>query len=82
MLLGPQGEPTGLVLHDPRTGEVYEAPVSLRVHPTTDVTEALQRALTRVPAVRFDPVLCTDPSGHVLGLIRIEDLASAARKSR
>ena len=45
---------------------------------TTDITETLQRALTRPPAQRFDPVLCTDPSGDVLGLLRIEDLASAA----
>jgi hypothetical protein len=82
VLVGPQGEPTGLLLGDPRTGEVYTAPVSLRVHPTTGITEALQRALTRAPAHRFDPVLCTDPTGHVLGLLRIEDLASAARTSR
>ena len=67
---------------DPRTAEVYTAPVSLRVHPTTDIAEALQRALTRAPAQRFDPVLCTDPSGHVLGLLRLEDLASAARAAR
>ena len=78
VLLGAQGEPTGLLLQDPRTGELYQAPVSLRVHPTTDVTEALDRALTRPAAVRFDPVLCTDPSGHVLGLLRMEDLAAAA----
>jgi EAL domain-containing protein (putative c-di-GMP-specific phosphodiesterase class I) len=82
VLIGAQGEPTGLLLHDPRTGEAYPAPVSLRVHPTTDITEALQRALTRPPAVRFDPVLCTDPTGHVLGLLRIEDLASAAGARR
>jgi EAL domain-containing protein (putative c-di-GMP-specific phosphodiesterase class I) len=82
VLIGPHGEPTGLLLSDPRTAEVYTAPVSLRVHPTTDITEALQRALTRAPAFRFDPVLCTDPSGHVLGLLRMEDLASAARKCR
>jgi hypothetical protein len=56
--------------------------VSLRVHPTTDISETLQRALTRPPARRFDPVLCTDPVGAVLGLLRIEDLASAARKRR
>jgi EAL domain-containing protein (putative c-di-GMP-specific phosphodiesterase class I) len=82
VLMGAQGEPTGLLLHDPRTGEAYTAPVSLRVHPTTDITETLQRALTRAPAVRFDPVLCTDQSGHVLGLLRIEDLASAAGAKR
>jgi len=82
VLIGAQGEPNGLLLSDPRTEEIYTAPVSLRVHPTTDITVTLQRALTRSPAFRFDPVLCTDPSGHVLGLLRIEDLASAARKSR
>jgi EAL domain-containing protein (putative c-di-GMP-specific phosphodiesterase class I) len=82
VLIGAQGEPAGLLLHDPRTGEAYQAPVSLRVLPTTDITEALQRALNRGPAVRFDPVLCTHPSGQVLGLLRIEDLASAARAQR
>src|SRR3954451_22422637 len=49
VLVGQHGEPTALLLSDPRTAEVYTAPVSLRVHPTTDVTEALQRALTRTP---------------------------------
>lgn len=75
--VGPLGEPLGLVLADPRTGEVYRAPVSMRVQPSADVTQTLQRALTRPAVTRFDPVLCTDPTGHVLGLIRIEDLASA-----
>ena len=51
-------------------------------HGVTDITETLQRALTRPPAQRFDPVICTDPSGDVLGLLRIEDLASAARSER
>jgi hypothetical protein len=71
-----------MLLHDPRTGEAYTAPVSLRVSPTTGITDALQRALTRAPAVRFDPVLCTDGHGDVVGLLRVEDLASAAPKSR
>src|SRR3954468_19425673 len=82
VLVGPQGEPAALLLADPRTAEVYTAPVSLRVHPTTGIRETLQRALTRPSAQRFDPVLCTDPSGDVLGLLRLEDLASAARRPR
>jgi EAL domain-containing protein (putative c-di-GMP-specific phosphodiesterase class I) len=77
VLVGPQGDPRGLLLRDPRTGDSYRAPVSLRVHPSADIVETLQRALTRAPAQRFDPVLCTDPQGAVLGLLRIEDLASA-----
>jgi EAL domain-containing protein (putative c-di-GMP-specific phosphodiesterase class I) len=76
VLVGPLGEPTGLLLRDLRTAEVYLAPVSLRVHPSADIAETLQRALTRAPAQRFDPVLVTDPTGAVLGLLRIEDLAS------
>jgi hypothetical protein len=82
VLVGPQGEPAALLLADPRTAEVYTAPVSLRVHPSTDIRDALQRALTRPPAQRFDPVVCTDPTGTVLGLLRVEDLASATPKAR
>jgi hypothetical protein len=78
VLVGALGEPLGLVLADPRTREVYRAPVSLRVPPSAGITETLQRALTRPPVHRFDPVLCTDPTGQVLGLVRLEDLASAA----
>jgi EAL domain-containing protein (putative c-di-GMP-specific phosphodiesterase class I) len=73
--------PVELVLADPRTGLPYRAPVSLRVPPSAGVTETLQRALTRPPVHRFDPVLCTDRTGAVLGLLRIEDLASAAATS-
>ncbi|WP_369132295.1 EAL domain-containing protein [Modestobacter sp. I12A-02662] len=78
VLLDPAGVPVELVLADPRTGAPYRAPVSLTVHPSADVPETLQRALTRPPVHRFDPVVCTDRSGAVLGLLRVEDLASAA----
>ena len=82
VLVGQHGEPVGLLLGDPRTAEVHTAPVSLRVHPSTDIHETLQRALTRTPAHRWDPVVCTDPTGDVLGILRIEDLIAAARKGR
>jgi EAL domain len=77
VVVDPLGEPLALRLQDPRTAEDYTAPVSLRVSPSADIVETLQRALTRPPAQRFDPVLCTDPTGAVLGLLRVEDLASA-----
>ncbi|MBB3086808.1 EAL domain-containing protein [Geodermatophilus sabuli] len=78
VLVGDLGNPVGLLLADARTGATFTAPVSLRVHPSGGVTETLQRALTRPPAHRFDPVVCTDPTGTVVGLLRVEDLASAA----
>ncbi|MGY1828034.1 hypothetical protein [Blastococcus sp. SYSU DS0541] len=59
---GPHGQPAALRLSDPRTGEVHTAPVSLRVHLSTGVGDALRRALTRPAAHRFTPVVCTDPA--------------------
>ncbi len=78
VLVGPDGGPLALRLADPRTGAVHTAPVSLRAQPGDDVTATLHRALTRPPAHRFDPVVCTGADGGVLGLLRVEDLASAA----
>jgi EAL domain-containing protein (putative c-di-GMP-specific phosphodiesterase class I) len=80
VVLGAFGEPVSLLLGDLRTGQSYSAPVSLSVSPSADVVETLQRALTRPPAQRFDPVLCTDASGAVLGLLRVEDLAAGPPK--
>jgi EAL domain-containing protein (putative c-di-GMP-specific phosphodiesterase class I) len=79
VVVGPLGDPQSVLLADPRTAEPYTAPVSLRVHPSADIVETLQRALTRPTSHRFEPVICTDPTGAVLGLLRVEDLASAAR---
>jgi EAL domain-containing protein (putative c-di-GMP-specific phosphodiesterase class I) len=78
VLLDDDGTPSAMVLADPRTGQSYCAPVSLRVPPSAGVDETLQRALTRAPAQRFDPVVCTARNGEVLGLLRVDDLASAA----
>ncbi|RBY87472.1 EAL domain-containing protein [Blastococcus sp. TF02A-26] len=77
VLVGPDEEPLALRLADPRTAEAYTAPVSLRVPPDADVRQTLQRALTRPPAQRFDPVVCTDATGAVVGLLRVDDLATA-----
>lgn len=77
VLVGPAGEPLALVLADRRTGEVHTAPVGLTVPRGADVVETLARALARPTAQRFDPVVCTDPAGTVLGVLRIEDLAAA-----
>ncbi len=78
VLVGADDEPLALRLADPRTAEVYTAPVSLRVPPDADVRQTLQRALTRPPAQRYDPVVCTDATGAVVGLLRLDDLAAVA----
>jgi EAL domain-containing protein (putative c-di-GMP-specific phosphodiesterase class I) len=78
VLVGDREEPLGLRLADPRTAEAYTASVSLHVPTDADVRETLERALARPPAQRFDPVVCTDASGAVVGLLRVDDLAAAA----
>ncbi|WP_448611098.1 EAL domain-containing protein [Geodermatophilus sp. URMC 60] len=80
VLLAERGQPVALWLACPRTTEPYTAPVSLRVHSSDDVVAVLQRALTRPPALRFDPVVCTDATGAVIGLLRVDDLAAAVAR--
>jgi EAL domain-containing protein (putative c-di-GMP-specific phosphodiesterase class I) len=78
VLVDADGAPLALRLADPRTGAVHTAPVTLCAGAGDAVAATLHRALTRPPASRFDPVVCTDAGGAVLGLLRVEDLASAA----
>jgi EAL domain-containing protein (putative c-di-GMP-specific phosphodiesterase class I) len=74
ILLDHEGFPRELSLADPRTGERRVVPVTLRVLPSTPTAEAARRAMTRPAAYRFDPLLCTDPGGTVVGLVAVDDL--------
>jgi EAL domain-containing protein (putative c-di-GMP-specific phosphodiesterase class I) len=49
-----------------RTGPV------LAVSLSTPVTDVAFRSLTRACEYRFEPVVCTDPAGRTLGIVRIE----------
>jgi EAL domain-containing protein (putative c-di-GMP-specific phosphodiesterase class I) len=40
------------------------------------VDDVLRRAMVRPPAVRFDPLVCCDPRGRYLGLVRVERLVA------
>jgi EAL domain-containing protein (putative c-di-GMP-specific phosphodiesterase class I) len=44
----------------------------LAVALSTPLTDVAQRALTRPAELRFEPVVCTDPAGCALGMVRIE----------
>lgn len=47
------------------------------VAPSTPIADAARRAIARDAAYRFAPLVCTDDTGTVLGLVRIEDLLAA-----
>ena len=63
-----------LSLVDPRTRERRTVPVTLRVHPSTSAHDAARRAMTRAAEHRFDPIVCTDPSGRLVGVLRMDDV--------
>jgi EAL domain-containing protein (putative c-di-GMP-specific phosphodiesterase class I) len=55
-----------------REAESWVVPVSLRVRPSAALVEVATRAMTRVAARRFDPVVCVDETGRLLGVVRPE----------
>jgi EAL domain-containing protein (putative c-di-GMP-specific phosphodiesterase class I) len=58
-----------------RTGPV------LAVSLSTLVTDVAGRALTRPPEHRFEPVVCTDPAGRAVGIVRIERIIEALARA-
>jgi hypothetical protein len=44
------------------------------------VGEAIDRALTRVPEARFDPLVACDELGRYRGLVRLERLIELTRR--
>jgi len=83
VVVDEQGAPVHLVRAGLRDGDrsgdgdvtVQVVPLSLRVRPSGALVEVLTRAMTRVPARRFDPVLCVDQAGRLLGLVRPERMS-------
>lgn len=68
------GTPTEVIGPDPRDGTVRRMPVSLRVLSSDTAQDVLMRALTRPSAQRFDPVICTDSWGQVVGIVLMDEL--------
>jgi EAL domain-containing protein (putative c-di-GMP-specific phosphodiesterase class I) len=44
----------------------------LPVHVDSDIAESVMRAMARPLADRFEPLLCTDDDGRIVGIVRIE----------
>lgn len=61
---------------EPPAGEL------MTVAPSARVPEVAQRAVTRPPERRFDPIVCCDGRGRYVGIVRIERLVSALALAR
>jgi EAL domain-containing protein (putative c-di-GMP-specific phosphodiesterase class I)/antitoxin (DNA-binding transcriptional repressor) of toxin-antitoxin stability system len=71
------GHPVALLLplrrdRDPAGHRV--APVSLRVSASAGTAEVARRVATRPEETRFDPVVCVDDVGAVVGVVRVDHL--------
>ncbi|GAA3385889.1 EAL domain-containing protein [Cryptosporangium minutisporangium] len=76
------GAPVEMLAPDPRDGVLRRLPVSLRVLASDAADDVLLRALTRSAAHRFDPVVCTDSWGQVIGLVLVDELTRHVVSSR
>lgn len=49
----------------------------LRMHHSTALPDAAQRAMTRAAGRQFDPLVCVDDTGRYVGLVHLTDLVGA-----
>jgi len=78
-LLDESARPIALAVRS--GGQITRRPV-MAVHETVTVPEALERALTRSPLVRFDPLVCCNELGAYRGIVRMERLIEAVLRSQ
>jgi EAL domain-containing protein (putative c-di-GMP-specific phosphodiesterase class I) len=72
-----EGRPSAMrFVHDGVTYLRTEAQL-LRVKPTTPLAQIAERAVTRAEAFRWDPIVCIDEAGHLVGVVRLHRLISA-----
>jgi EAL domain-containing protein (putative c-di-GMP-specific phosphodiesterase class I) len=75
VIVDQAGAPIEMVAPDPRDGALRRLPVSLRVLASDSADDVLLRALTRPADHRFEPVVCTDSWGQVVGMVLVDELA-------
>jgi hypothetical protein len=77
VVLDAAGMPTGVLDVVATTRAPGWSPVSLRVPLHLPLQEAALRAMARPEGYRFDPLICVDPTGVVVGVVTMQDLLLA-----
>jgi EAL domain-containing protein (putative c-di-GMP-specific phosphodiesterase class I) len=65
-----QGAPVGA--YTPASARAGQMAPVMSVSLATTIPDVAHRALARAPDHRFEPVVCVDPAGRTLGIVRIE----------
>ena len=79
VLVDEHGQPLGSLT--PASARAGRPGPVLTVSLSTAVTDVVQRVLTRPRPHRFEPVVCTDPTGRVLGVVRVEAIAETLARA-
>jgi EAL domain-containing protein (putative c-di-GMP-specific phosphodiesterase class I) len=81
VLLDVHGRPASVTL--PKDdGTSATTPAGMLVPPSLSLVETARRAMARPSETRFDPLVCIDRSGRVLGVVAVEDLVLALADAR
>ena len=77
VLLDHGGRPAFVVEPADADGPASRTPVSLLVPADLAAADAARRAMARPRDRRYHPLVCVDPTGHVLGVLAVQDLVLA-----
>ena len=76
-VLDAQRRPIALAERDAHARGEPARVAPMIVQPDAELVEVVRRAMTRPLAERFLPVLCCDPRGRYVGIVRVERLVEA-----
>jgi EAL domain-containing protein (putative c-di-GMP-specific phosphodiesterase class I) len=77
-----EGRPLALRLERDGQFHVRTEPELLRVKASTPLVALAERAMTRPERLRWDPIVCIDELGHLVGIVRLHRLVSALAESK
>jgi EAL domain-containing protein (putative c-di-GMP-specific phosphodiesterase class I) len=80
--LDDQGRPLSVTLPSADDEPAATTPATLLVAPDLSLVETARRSMSRAAPGRFDPLVCIDTAGHVLGVVVVQDLVLALADAR
>lgn len=80
--LDDQGRPMSVTLAREADAPGRTTPAGLLLPPDLPLVETARRAMARPSAGRYDPMLCVDGAGRVIGVVAVQDLVLALADAR
>src|SRR6478609_1564408 len=74
--VGANGRPLAMRFEHDNSVHVRLEPELLRVKPSTLLGQLAERAMTRPERLRWDPIVCIDEAGNLVGVVRLHRLVA------